>query len=123
MKDQRMRQLILDEGHRTFARGADEAGVSRWCQWCGGNHTALRGKADTTIENAASRRNRTTPALEGVQRADKGRAQKGDAAYGAQDGSGVPPACDYLRGELREGVDGLNSSVDRRGSRADGTTG
>jgi hypothetical protein len=55
VKDQDMRQLILDEGNRALARGADEAGVSRWCQWCGGNHTPLRGKAGTTTENVPSR--------------------------------------------------------------------
>jgi hypothetical protein len=55
VKDQRMRQFVLYEGHRSIARGADEAGVFRWCQWCGGNHTAPRGKADTTTEDARSR--------------------------------------------------------------------
>jgi hypothetical protein len=38
VKDQRMRQLVFDEGNRTLARGADEAGVSRRCQWCGSVH-------------------------------------------------------------------------------------
>ena len=54
VKDQRMRQLVLDEGHRALACGADEAGVSRWCQWCGRKHTALRGKPDTTTDDARS---------------------------------------------------------------------
>jgi hypothetical protein len=33
-----MRQLVFDEGNRTLARGADEAGVSWRCQWCGTVH-------------------------------------------------------------------------------------
>jgi hypothetical protein len=57
MKDQRTRQLIFDEGNRTLARGADEAGVSRWAQWCGTVHvdrhfTLEVGKADTRTEHA-----------------------------------------------------------------------
>ena len=52
VKDQRVRQFVLYEGHRSLARGADEAGVFRWCQWYGGNHTAIRGKAGTTTEDA-----------------------------------------------------------------------
>ena len=57
MQDQRTRQLIFDEGNRTLARGADEAGVSRWCQWCGTvyvdwHFTLEGGKADTRTDYA-----------------------------------------------------------------------
>jgi hypothetical protein len=57
VKDERMRELVFDEGNRALARGADEAGVSRRCQRCGTVHadrgsTLETGKPDTSTDHA-----------------------------------------------------------------------